>query len=197
MLTKTEEKVLQFITRHITMNGRSPTRAEICDGLGFRSRGTAEGHVKALETKGHLHRDRRWGGLRLTGEVQSRLHSLPFIGRISAGKPIEAIVDQTEINFSELLLGADRYVLKISGDSMIDAGIYDGDYVVIKHADTAKTGDVVVALIDQNEATLKRLKKHRDSIELIPENTSMKPVFYDTDRVQIQGILVGQVRLYT
>jgi repressor LexA len=80
---------------------------------------------------------------------------------------------------------------------MIDAGIHDGDYVVIKHADTAKTGDIVIALIDQNEATLKRLKKHRDSIELIPENTSMKAVFYDPDRVQIQGVLVGQVRLYT
>ena len=197
MLTKKEEKVLQFITRHITMNGRSPTRAEICDGLGFRSRGTAEGYVKALESKGHLHRDRRWGGLRLTGEIQGRLNSLPFIGRISAGKPIEAIVDQTEINFSDLLLGADRYVLKISGDSMIDAGINDGDFVVIKHADTAKTGDIVVALIDQNEATLKRLKRHRDNIELVPENTSMEPLFYDADRVQIQGILVGQVRIYT
>ena len=79
---------------------------------------------------------------------------------------------------------------------MIDAGIHDGDYVVIKHADTARTGDIVVALIDQNEATLKRLKKRRNGVELIPENASMEPMFYDVDRVQIQGILVGQVRLY-
>ena len=79
---------------------------------------------------------------------------------------------------------------------MIDAGIHDGDFVVIKHADTAKTGDIVVALIDQNEATLKRLKRKRDGVELIPENASMEAMFYDAGRVQIQGILVGQVRLY-
>ena len=79
---------------------------------------------------------------------------------------------------------------------MIDAGIHDGDYVVIKHADTAKSGDIVVALIDQSEATLKRLKKRRKGVELIPENSSMEPMFYDAERVQIQGVLVGQVRLY-
>jgi len=79
---------------------------------------------------------------------------------------------------------------------MIDAGIHDGDYVIIKHADSARTGDIVVALIDQNDATLKRLKKRRNGVELIPENTSMEPMFYENDRVQIQGVLVGQVRLY-
>jgi len=196
MLTRTEEKVLQFITRHVALNGRSPTRAEICAGLGFSSRGTAEGHVKALESKGHLHRDRRWGGLRLTGEAERHASILPLVGRISAGKPIEAILHQDEINFSELLLGPDRYVLKIQGDSMIDAGIHDGDYVVIQHTETAKTGDIVVALVDQNEATLKRLKKRRNGIELIPENKDMSPMLYAAERVQIQGIVVGQVRLY-
>jgi len=130
------------------------------------------------------------------GEAERRTNVLPFVGRISAGKPIEAVTDQEEINFSELLLGTDRYVLKIDGDSMIDAGIHDGDYVVIKHADTAKSGDIVVALIDQSEATLKRLKKRRKGVELIPENSSMEPMFYDAERVQIQGVLVGQVRLY-
>ena len=79
---------------------------------------------------------------------------------------------------------------------MIESGILDGDYVVIKHADTARTGDIVVALIDQSEATLKRLKKRKNGVELIPENASMEPMFYENDRVQIQGVLVGQVRLY-
>ena len=95
-----------------------------------------------------------------------------------------------------MLLGTDRYVLKIDGDSMIDAGIHDGDYVIIKHAESAKTGDIVVALIDQSEATLKRLKKRKNGFELIPENASMQPMFYENERVQIQGVLFGQVRLY-
>jgi repressor LexA len=196
MLTRSEEKVLQYITRHIVIQGHAPTRLEICGALGFSSRGTADGHIKSLEKKGHIERDRSWGGLRLTGEATKRATVLPLVGRISAGKPIEAISNKDEINFSELLLGPDRYVLQVNGDSMIEAGIHDGDYVVIKHTNTAKTGDIVVALIDQSEATIKRLKKRRNGIELIPENKTMKPMVYTSDRVQIQGILVGQVRLY-
>ncbi|MFT5426478.1 MAG: repressor LexA [Gammaproteobacteria bacterium] len=196
MLTQKEEKVLQCITRYIAIEGHGPTLEEIGSDVGINSRGTVHRYVKALEDKGHLQRNPHYSGMRLTGEAERHSNILPFVGRISAGKPIEAITDQEEINFSELLLGADRYVLKIDGDSMIDAGIHDGDYVVIKHADTAKTGDIVVALIDQSEATLKRLKRRRGGIELIPENASMEPMFYDAERVQIQGVLVGQVRLY-
>jgi len=196
MLSQKEEKVLQCITRYIAIQGHGPTFEEIGTEVGINSRGTIHRYVKALEDKGHLHRNPQCTGMRLAGETERRVNSLPFVGRISAGKPIEAVSDQEEINFSELLLGTDRYVLKIQGDSMIDAGIHDGDFVVIKHADTAKTGDIVVALIDQNEATLKRLKRKRDGVELIPENASMEAMFYDADRVQIQGILVGQVRLY-
>ncbi len=196
MLTAKEEKVLQYITRYITIQGHGPTLEEIGTELGVNSRGTIHRYVKALEDKGHLHRNTQWRGMRLAGEVERRSNLLPFVGRISAGKPIEAIADQDEINFSELLLGADRYVLKIKGDSMIDAGIHDGDFVIVKHADTARTGDIIVALVDQSEATLKRLKKRRNGIELIPENSTMEPMFYSADRVQIQGILVGQVRLY-
>ncbi len=196
MLTRKQEQVLQCITRYIAIHGHGPTLDEIGSAIGINSKGTVHRYVKALEDKGHLHRNTQWRGMRLTGEAERRSNSLPFVGRISAGKPIEAISGEDEINFSELLLGSDRYVLKIEGDSMIDAGIYDGDFVIIKHADTAKTGDIVVALIDQHEATLKRLKRKRHGVELIPENASMQPVFYDDGRVQIQGILVGQVRLY-
>lgn len=196
MLTKSEERVLQFITRHIAMNGRAPTRAEMCQGLGLSSRGTVEKHVKSLEEKKHIYRDRRWGGLRLAGEAMARSTSLPLVGRISAGKPIEAIAGHDEINIPEMLLGPDRYVLQVKGDSMIDAGIHDGDYAIIHHADQAKTGDIVVALIDGEEATLKRFRKKRGSVELIPENAKMGPVFYESDRVQIQGVLVGSFRVY-
>jgi len=196
MLTRSEEKVLQFITRHIALHGRAPTRAEMCQGLGLNSRGTVEKHVSALEKKGHLYRDRSWGGLRLSGEATKRAHTLPLVGRISAGRPIEAISGQEDINIPELLLGPDRYVLKIKGDSMIGIGIHDGDYAVIRHTDTARTGDIVVALIDGNEATLKRYRKRKQGIELVAENPALAPLCYEDHRVQIQGVLVGSFRVY-
>ena len=197
MLTRLEEKVLQHITQYITRNGHAPTLAEIGDAVGIRSRGTVHRYVEALVNKGHLHRSgRSWRGIRLTGEHDRRLTILPLEGRIAAGGPIEAIPDQAEINFSELLLGPDRYVLQVQGDSMMDAGILDGDLVVVRHTDTADNGDIVVALIDRGEATLKRLRKHGDRVELIPANRSMAPMIYPADRVPIQGGVVGQVRLY-
>ena len=197
MLTRLEEKVLQYITQYITRNGHAPTLAEIGDAVGIRSRGTVHRYVEALANKGHLHRSgRSWRGIRLAGEHDRRLTILPLAGRIAAGGPIEAIPDQAEINFSELLLGSDRYVLQVKGDSMMDAGILDGDLVVVRHTDTADNGDIVVALIDRGEATLKRLRKHGDRVELIPANRALAPMIYPADRVHIQGVVVGQVRLY-
>ncbi|MBL1141361.1 MAG: transcriptional repressor LexA [Proteobacteria bacterium] len=197
MLTKLEEKILQCITRYITQNGHAPTLDEIGQLLDIKSKGTIHRYVESLINKGHLQRNgRSWRGLRLTGEQSRQLLVLPFAGRIAAGKPIEAIPEQLEINFSDMLLGDDRYVLEVKGDSMIEAGILDRDLVIIRHAETANNGDIVVALIDNGETTLKRLRKHGDRVELIPENQSMVPMIYPADRVHIQGVVVGQVRSY-
>jgi len=197
MLTRLEEKVLQYITRYITQHGHAPTLTEIGDAIGIRSKGTVHRYIEKLVSKGHLYRsERSWRGIRLTGEHDRCLTILPLAGRIAAGRPIEAIPDQQEINFSELLLGADRYVLQVKGDSMIDAGILDGDLIVVRHTETADNGDIVVALIDRGEATLKRLRKHGDRVELIPANQALAPMIYPADRVHIQGVVVGQVRLY-
>ena len=197
MLTGLEEKVLQFITHYIAQKGHAPTLAEIGEGLNIRSKGTVHRYVKSLIKKRQLHRDgRHWRSLRLTGEHSRRLTILPLAGRIAAGKPIEAIEDQKEINFSDLLLGPDRYALKVKGDSMIDAGILDGDLVIIKHAENANNGDIVVALIDGEEATLKRLRKHGSRVELMSANQQLASMIYPADRVRIQGVVVGQVRLY-
>jgi repressor LexA len=197
MLTGLEEKVLQFITHYIAQHGHAPTLAEIGEALNIRSKGTVHRYVKSLIKKRQLHRDgRHWRGLRLTGEHSRRLTILPLAGRIAAGKPIEAIEDQKEINFSDLLLGPDRYALKVKGDSMIDAGILDGDLVIIKHAENANNGDIVVALIDGEEATLKRLRKHGSRVELMSANQQLASMVYPADRVKIQGVVVGQVRLY-
>ena len=131
MLTGLEEKILQCITRYITQNGRSPTLDEIGLLLEIKSKGSIHRYVKSLIDKGHLQRSgRNWRGLRLTGEKNRRLTILPLAGRIAAGKPIEAISEQYEINFSEMLVGPGRYVLEVQGDSMVDAGILDGDLVI-------------------------------------------------------------------
>ncbi|MCZ6803828.1 MAG: transcriptional repressor LexA [Proteobacteria bacterium] len=197
MLTGLEEKILQCVTRYITQNGHAPTLVEIGKLLDINSKGTIHRYIESLIDKGHLQRNgRSWRGIRLTGEQNRRLTILPFAGRIAAGRPIEAVPEQLEINFSEMLLGADRYVLEVKGDSMIEVGILDGDLVVIRQAETADNGDIVVALIDNGEATLKKLRKHGDRVELIPANRSMAPLIYPADRVHIQGVVVGQVRSY-
>ena len=197
MLTGLEEKILQCITRYITQNGRSPTQDEIGQLLEIRSKGTIHRYVKSLIDKGHLQRSgRNWRGLRLAGEQNRRLTILPLAGRIAAGKPIEAISEQYEINFSEMLLGPGRYVLEVQGDSMIDAGILDGDLVIVRETQSADNGDIIVALIDNNEATLKRLRKKGNQVELIPDNQSMTPMIYSADRINIQGVVVGQARMY-
>ena len=197
MLTPKEEQVLQFITRYISLNGHAPTLEEIGAAIRVRSRGTVHRYISALEEKGHINKDGGgWRGMRLTGERKRQRFNLPLYGRISAGKPIEAIQDQQELNLPELMMVSADYLLQVKGDSMIEAGIHDGDYVAIKHTNTAQTGDIVVALVDQEEATLKRLKKRRGKVELIPENSSMEPMIYAAERVQIQGIVVSQVRLY-
>ena len=197
MLTGLEEKILQCITRYITQNGRSPTLDEIGQLLEIRSKGTIHRYVKSLIDKGHLQRSgRNWRGSRLAGEQNRRLTILPLAGRIAAGKPIEAISEQYEINFSEMLLGPGRYVLEVQGDSMIDAGILDGDLVIVRETQSADNGDIIVALIDNNEATLKRLRKKGNQVELIPDNQSMTPMIYSADRINIQGVVVGQARMY-
>ena len=197
MLTGLEEKILQCITRYITQNGRSPTLNEIGQLLEIKSKGTIHRYVKSLIDKGHLQRSgRNWRGLRLAGEQNRRLTIIPLAGRIAAGKPIEAISEQYEINFSEMLLGPGRYVLEVQGDSMIDAGILDGDLVIVRETQSADNGDIIVALIDNNEATLKRLRKKGNQVELIPDNQSMTPMVYSADRINIQGVVVGQARMY-
>ena len=197
MLTALEEKILQFITHYIARHGHAPTLAEIGKALSIRSKGTVHRYVESLVRKKHLHRTgRSWRGIRLTGENSRRLTILPLFGRIAAGRPIEAITDQKEINFSDLLLGPDRYALKVKGDSMIDAGIYDGDLIIVRHTESAANGDIVVALIDGEEVTLKRLKKHGARVELIPANRKLASMVYPVERVRIQGVVVGQVRIY-
>lgn len=122
---------------------------------------------------------------------------IPLLGRIAAGQPIEAIEDANYLDLAAFFIGPDRYALRVTGESMIDVGILDGDTVILRKQNTANTGDIVVALIDGQEATLKRLGDTNDGVvELIPENQSMPTMRYDAGRVSFQGVLVGQLRSY-
>ncbi|MBN4080677.1 transcriptional repressor LexA [Beggiatoa alba] len=204
ILTQTEIKIRDFIRAFIAQQGHSPTLKEIGEGVAIKSKGTIHRYISALKSKGALqHTERQWRGLALCvsgSEADSATNtSLPFAGRIAAGQPIEAIVDKTEIDIHELLIGKNgrRYALEIKGDSMIDLGILDGDIVVIERRDYAKNGDIVVALIDEQNATLKRFHLESDGqILLIPANAVLTAQQYTADRVRIQGVLVGQMRTY-
>lgn len=196
-LTELEQRLLEMIRQHQLRHGCSPTMAELAAASGLRSRGTVHRYVKSLIAKGALQSEPGvWRGVQLV-EEESQPLVLPLMGRIAAGRPIEAIADQQEVNLTQLLGGPQRYVLQVRGDSMMDAGILNGDLVIIRRQDTAQDGEIVVALVDDEEATLKRLRHDsQGNILLIPENATMAAMLYDSSRVQIQGVLVAQLRSY-
>jgi repressor LexA len=198
MLTATQHKTLDFIRQYLTSRGYAPSLEEIAAGIGIRSKGTAHRHVQALAEAGQLRLiPGRKRGIELTGEQPGATLKLPLLGRIAAGRPIEAIPEQESLNLADYLLGPDRYALQVKGDSMIEAGILDGDLIVVKRQETAQDNEIVVALIDGEEATLKRLQ-HRpdDQILLLAANPRVAPLSYPAERVHIQGVLVGQLRRY-
>ncbi len=198
MLTQLENRILRFVRGFIAQHGYGPTLTEIGAAMGIKSKGTVHRYVQSLKNKGVLeHVERGWRGIRLAGESPLHSTTLPLAGRIAAGHPIEAIPDQEELDLGALFVAENRYALQVKGDSMIDMGILDGDWVIIERADTAQDGDVVVALIDDETATLKRFKRLPDGdILLIPENAELAPQQYAPERVRIQGRLVGQLRRY-
>ena len=221
-LTHLESRVLSAIECHIKDQGVAPTIAELAASLRLKSKGTVHRYVQALIAKGRLQRQGNgWRGLRLVGSSASATGAgnvqswpatsplpaseqaevielkIPLLGRIAAGQPIEAIEDDNYLDLSAFFIGPDRYALRVTGDSMIDAGILDGDTVILRKQNNARTGDIVVALIDSQEATLKRLGEvDDDMVELIPENSAMSVMRYSASRVSFQGVLIGQLRSY-
>jgi len=197
MPTDRQRQILDFVARYIGRHGVGPKLREIGEGVGISSRGTIHRHLRALEAAGLLVIEPdRARGIRLAGE-ESASATLPVLGRISAGRPIEAVVDEQPLDLAEFFLGPDRYVLRVTGDSMIEDGIHDGDMVIIRHTRVAHNGEVVVALIDSEDATLKRYYRNPDgSVTLVPANASMSPMRYSGDRVAIQGVLVALMRRY-
>ena len=198
ILTDNQRAVLSFIQQYTATHSISPKLQEIAEGIGINSRGVAHRYVQALVDAGFLSIDKgKHRGIRLLKQNTLQQEStLPLLGNIAAGKPIEAIPGEDEINLTDFF-GKNNFAVRVQGDSMIEVGIFDGDIAVIEFRETANNGDIVVALIDE-EATLKRFKSTPQGrfIQLIPENRDMETMVYETSRVRIQGVLVGQLRKY-
>jgi len=196
-LTPRQLEVLNFIRRFADAHGYSPTLEEIAAYFSVSSV-TIFGHVKALERKGFLRRTKheaRSIELIHTGFGTSSIYTLPLLGYIAAGRPIEAVADAQEIDISSMLIREkDCYVLQVRGDSMIDEQIRDGDYVIVERRDHAENGETVVALVNGNEATLKKFYRENGRVRLQPANPNMKPIY--VTNVQVQGVVIGVLRKY-
>ncbi len=209
MLTFQQEKLLKFIIDYQKQNNVTPSFDEMKDGLDLKSKSGIHRIVSALEERGYIKKlNNRARAIEIiknvnlidteNGKNKNNIISIPILGKIAAGLPIEAISDNTNyIELPETLLKKGEYfILNVEGDSMIEAGIFDGDQVVIRKANDANNGEIVVALIDNNEATLKRIFKRGQQVALQPENSNYKTVIYGPDRIQIQGVLKHLIRSY-
>lgn len=203
-LTRKQQDIFDFLLRNYKKYPYPPTLDEVCVALNLNSRGSLHKHIKALIAAGLVQAvERKQKGIRLTEKAKQLLESdaevlgTPFVGFIAAGQPIEAIEDISYINIPEQIKTENScYILQIKGDSMIEEGIFDGDWVVIEQRSSARNGEIVVALIDKSEATLKFIEQYPHEILLIPANSNMTAMKYTPDQVEIQGVLVGQMRSY-
>lgn len=196
-LTKKQKEVLDFIIEYIDDRGYAPSYRDIGEELGLSSPSTVHSHVQGLSEKGYLKVTDEARSIELTNKVRRTKPAiqLPLLGLIAAGQPIEAIEDRQAFSVPvELGVSENAYVLKVKGDSMIEDGIFDGDFVVIEKEKQARNGDVVVALIDQQFATLKRFYKEKDRIRLQPANSSMKPIYVKEPLVQ--GVVKAVIRRF-
>lgn len=201
-LTERQKEILDFIAEFRAARGISPTHREIRDHFGYSSFGTVYKHLKLLQKKGFLHRD--WNqkrGLELMRAIpgQAGESEVPFLGLIAAGQPIESLQQEEYLSVPNHLFGgpsAEHYVLRVTGDSMIEDGIHDGDFVLVLRRDRARAGEMVVALVGGDEVTLKRFYPEGDRVRLEPANQNMTAITVEATAVTVQGIVVGLMRKY-
>lgn len=201
MLTDRQQDTYNFIVQYIEEHDRAPLLSEVAKGIGLSSQGSVHNYIQALVNEGLIKRivGKSRGLVLVNQDLDDELISvrLPVMGKVAAGRLIEAVPDESEIDLGEMFSGSGRFVLKVNGDSMIDKAIMDGDYVVIQSQQTANHGDIVVALVDGYDATLKTLLLNDNgTITLMPANVNYDPVTIEAKRLAVQGIVVGQLRTY-
>ena len=202
-LTRRQREIFNFLRDNQEKFPFPPTLDKLCAALGMVSRGSLYKHIMALIAAGLVEpfNDNKQGGIRLSAQAQhdetAEEQGLPFVGRIAAGKPIEALENINYMAVPEVLK-SDKpcYVLQVQGDSMVEAGIFDGDWVIIEQRSYADNGEIVVALIEKADATLKYIEQSPGKVLLIPANSNMTAMVYRPEQVEIQGVLVGQMRSY-
>ncbi|MBU9714398.1 transcriptional repressor LexA [Evansella tamaricis] len=201
-LSKRQQDILEFIKEEVNKRGYPPSVREIGEAVGLASSSTVHGHLSRLEKKGYIRRDpTKPRAIEVMGAdrdasrfPESPSVYVPIIGKVTAGEPITAIENIEEYIPlpASLVHDENSFVLEISGDSMIEAGIFDGDYVVVRQQQSASNGDIVVAMTEEDEATVKRFFKEKDHIRLQPENSTLEPIILEN--VSILGKVIGVFR---
>jgi len=199
-LTRRQKEILDFLNGFIAEHGYAPTIEEIGEHFSLRSLATVHKHLSNLQEKGLI--KRAWNRSRalelVPSEVKVQAVELPLLGRVAAGTPIEAIEASETIFVPEDMVGRrETYVLQVKGDSMIDEQIRDGDFVIVENRRTARDGEMVIALLDGDSTTLKKLyREGGGKVRLQPANARVKPIVVDQDRLRIQGVVIGVLRKY-
>ena len=213
MLTKKQHELLLFLEERISQSGVTPSFEEMKKKVGLKSKSGIHRLISALEDRGFIKKlpfkaraieiikspnTKSKSSGHNPDTLDKQVVELPVVGRIAAGLPIEAIeAGENSLFVSRFLTkGSDSFILEIKGESMIDAGINDGDFAIIKKQSTANNGEIVVALTDENEATLKRFRKRGDTIALEAANELFETRIYSAGQISIQGILIGLIRQY-
>jgi repressor LexA len=218
MLTRKQHELLCFINERLNESGVSPSFEEMKDALDLKSKSGVHRLISALEERQFIRRlpnraralevlrmpdaDRKAAPapkpqVQVPVAANENVIEIPLHGRIAAGTPIEALEGQNSLSVPAALLGpGEHYALEVAGDSMVEAGILDGDYALIRKAETARDGQIVVALVDEEEATLKYFRREGAMVRLDPANRSYDPQRYTPNRVRVQGCLAGLLRRY-
>jgi repressor LexA len=199
-LTKRQKQILDFLELFLAEYGYPPSYEEIARNFGYTSLATVHEHLENLEQKGYIRKS--YNASRsielVPSGTEARAVDLPLLGLVAAGQPIEAVQDRESVTVPEDLVtrGGQHYVLRVRGDSMIDEQIRDGDYVIVNSRNTAQNGEMVVALVQGDSATVKKFYSEGDRIRLQPANTTMSPMYFPSHEVSVQGVVVGVIRRY-
>ena|ERR1044072_539387 len=199
-LTKRQAQILEYIGQHIEEHNYAPSYREIGQHFGLSSTATVAEHIESLKTKGYLicsenaARSMQINPFAGAQQTEDDFVTIPLLGTIAAGRPIEAVSTNETIDIPKDMMGRNVYALRVKGESMIEDGILNGDYVICEHTKTAKNGDIVVALVDDDSVTLKRFYKEKEYIRLQPANSNMNPLFLK--QVAIQGKVRGLIRKF-
>jgi len=198
-LTEKQKEFLGYISSYVEDWGRSPSFEEICSHFGFTSYNTVTTYLKTLERKGYIRLPRKKNqkrAIEVISPVETRRLEFPLLGRVAAGRPIEAVEEVDVIEIPPSMLGkGDHFVLQVKGDSMKEDGILDGDFIVVRRQATAENGQTMVALIN-NQATVKKYYQRKAHVELRPAHTDMEPLIISQGDLRIEGRVVGVMRHY-